>query len=146
MTPVANMNLEQYLERNPRPGVEDPIYGWFGCLAAGLDYFHQRKIKHRDIKPANILISNGCVLYADFGIAKMSRTKPLRRLLVMLMRRRQCTAPRRWLNRSPMKRQARHSLVSARGLSLVQLNLNLLTAFSLCSLSAVISQPCRASR
>jgi serine/threonine protein kinase len=70
MTPVAEMNLEQYLERNTKPDVEDPMYGWFGCLAAGLRYLHEQKIRHRDIKPANILISNGSILYADFGIAK----------------------------------------------------------------------------
>ncbi|KAF2030981.1 kinase-like protein [Setomelanomma holmii] len=39
----------------------------FGCLAVGLAFMHQRRIRHRDIKPGNILIHNGEVIYTDFG-------------------------------------------------------------------------------
>ncbi|KAH7070329.1 kinase-like domain-containing protein, partial [Paraphoma chrysanthemicola] len=42
----------------------------FGCLAAGLMFMHDQKIRHKDIKPSNILIHGGKVLYTDFGIAR----------------------------------------------------------------------------
>lgn len=39
----------------------------FGCLANGLEFMHQRRVRHKDIKPRNILIHQGLVLYTDFG-------------------------------------------------------------------------------
>ncbi|KAF2015569.1 kinase-like protein [Aaosphaeria arxii CBS 175.79] len=39
----------------------------FGCLAAGLAFMHQQKIRHKDIKPRNILIHRGTMIYTDFG-------------------------------------------------------------------------------
>lgn len=39
----------------------------FGCLAEGLAWMHQQRIRHKDIKPANILVHRGEVLckYSD---------------------------------------------------------------------------------
>jgi serine/threonine protein kinase len=39
----------------------------FGCLAVGLAFIHEKKLRHKDIKPRNILVHNGLVLYTDFG-------------------------------------------------------------------------------
>jgi len=39
----------------------------FGCLAAGLAFMHEKKIRHKDVKPSNILVHKGAVIYTDFG-------------------------------------------------------------------------------
>ncbi|KAH0560054.1 hypothetical protein GP486_003427 [Trichoglossum hirsutum] len=70
MAPVAEMNLEEYFERNPEPALGDKMYTWFGCLVTGLDYLHRERIKHRDIKPTNILVERERILYTDFGISR----------------------------------------------------------------------------
>lgn len=39
-------------------------------IAQAMRYAHKQKVIHRDIKPANILIHNGHVKVADFGLAR----------------------------------------------------------------------------
>lgn len=39
----------------------------FGCLASGLAFMHQQKVRHKDVKPRKILIHQGSVIYTDFG-------------------------------------------------------------------------------
>ena len=66
---VEGITLQTRLKRETRLAVRDTI-GIVDDVASALDYAHSRGIIHRDIKPANILLSNGRVIVADFGIAR----------------------------------------------------------------------------
>ena len=66
---VEGLTLQTRLKRETRLTVRDAI-GIVDDVASALDYAHSRGIIHRDIKPANILLSNGRVIVADFGIAR----------------------------------------------------------------------------
>lgn len=76
MSPVANEgNLQHYLRalyyghnglnEDTKLFLRDAIKD----LARGLAFIHQTTVRHKDISPLNILIHNGRVLYADFGVA-----------------------------------------------------------------------------
>lgn len=47
----------------------DILWDSFGCVASGLAYLHEEKVKHKDIKPANILVYEKKVLLTDFGLS-----------------------------------------------------------------------------
>ena len=78
MQEVADCDLAEYLQSTDDLEDNDPrkfdrripMYSWTGCLIQALDYLHEMKVKHKDIKPGNILIMDGKVLLADFGISK----------------------------------------------------------------------------
>ena len=68
MTPVADMNLAQYLKADM--DLQDRqicLRRFFGCLANAVSYLHKMEIRHKDIKPQNILIKGRNVLVTDFG-------------------------------------------------------------------------------
>ena len=71
MSPYAEYNLKEYYEHVLEDRHQRPILRtFFGCLANALAYLHQiAQIRHKDIKPANILVRNGKVFLADFGIS-----------------------------------------------------------------------------
>ncbi|HEV2494507.1 MAG TPA: protein kinase [Terriglobia bacterium] len=71
---LRGKSLEKLLQEQTVLPIETiiPIYQQ---VCSALDFAHQHKIVHRDIKPANIMIlENGTVKVADFGIAKMLMT------------------------------------------------------------------------
>jgi serine/threonine protein kinase/tetratricopeptide (TPR) repeat protein len=69
MSPVAEMDLKEYLQRVKR-SYHHELRTFFGCLAAALEYLHENKIRHKDIKPGNILIDHGRILFTDFGLSR----------------------------------------------------------------------------
>lgn len=77
LQPVANHgDLEDFLSHcreggnvggHMNPDVQAILKRAFGCLASGLAFMHDHKIRHKDIKPRNILIHQGHVIFTDFG-------------------------------------------------------------------------------
>ncbi len=66
---VPGRSLRGRLEAEPQLPVEEAV-GIARQVAEALDYAHGQGIIHRDIKPENILLAEGAVLVADFGIAR----------------------------------------------------------------------------
>jgi formylglycine-generating enzyme required for sulfatase activity len=50
---------------------------WTREASEALDYLHDKGVQHRDIKPENILLSEGNVRVADFGLARHQATRRL---------------------------------------------------------------------
>lgn len=48
---------------------EDVAHFYFSQLISAVGYMHSRHVAHRDIKPENILLSDGDLKLADFGLA-----------------------------------------------------------------------------
>ncbi|OCL07440.1 kinase-like protein, partial [Glonium stellatum] len=74
VTPVADYDLAVFYEycttEAYAESILEPLRKWFSCLAYGLEFIHSHRIRHKDIKPQNILVKDGNVLFADFGLAK----------------------------------------------------------------------------
>jgi tetratricopeptide (TPR) repeat protein len=66
---VEGESLRDKLNSETRLSVEDALQ-LTREMCDGLGYAHEQGIVHRDIKPENILLSQGHVLIADFGIAR----------------------------------------------------------------------------
>ncbi|KAM3424870.1 hypothetical protein BST61_g6847 [Cercospora zeina] len=70
MEPIADCNLHQFLAQRPFPESHlMALRQFYGCLASGVDYLHEKKIRHRDLKLENVLVKNFQVYIADFGTA-----------------------------------------------------------------------------
>ena len=69
-------NLYQLIKnksiRLPEPQIRTIAYH----ILKGLSYIHEQGYFHRDMKPENILISDGKVKIADFGLVKEIRSRP----------------------------------------------------------------------
>lgn len=71
-------NLAEVIKRR-RKLPESEAMKIFGQIVKGLSMMHQFKVVHRDLKPSNILLKNGRVKIADFGLAtKFSKDQLLR--------------------------------------------------------------------
>lgn len=68
MHPVAEQDLRGYLEKAGSANHAE-MRTFFGCLATGLQFLHDRQIRHKDIKPGNILVDKGRILFTDFGLS-----------------------------------------------------------------------------
>lgn len=68
---VQGKGLREYFQRGTRFGLNDTVSIMTRLLDA-LAYAHEEGVIHRDVKPANIIImSNGKLKLADFGIAHL---------------------------------------------------------------------------
>jgi serine/threonine-protein kinase len=65
---VDGESLRQRLDREKQLSIDEAIR-IAGQVAGALSHAHRHAILHRDVKPENILLQDGEVLVADFGIA-----------------------------------------------------------------------------
>ncbi len=72
---VQGKGLREYFQRGTRFGLGD-VVSIMAQLLDALGYAHEQGVIHRDIKPANIIImGNGKLKVADFGIAHLDSSK-----------------------------------------------------------------------
>jgi len=81
-TPFVNgETLRSRLQREKQLSVRDAT-SMLTHIASALDYAHGRGVIHRDIKPANILLPEGSVIVADFGISRAMVTENVQQITV----------------------------------------------------------------
>ena len=69
------MNLAESLA-NKFPMSEDSIRTLMKQLFTGVYYLHSHRLIHRDIKLTNLLLKDGVLKIADFGLARFYDLKP----------------------------------------------------------------------
>lgn len=80
---VEGNTLREYLARGATFDERDTV-SIMSQLLDALDYAHQRSVWHRDVKPANIIVmSNGRIKLADFGIARIESSDRTHHSVVM---------------------------------------------------------------
>ena len=74
---IDGITLKDYISRKGRLNWRESI-SYTEQILNALGHAHERGIIHRDIKPQNImLLRNGNIKVADFGIAKIQNSEPL---------------------------------------------------------------------
>jgi len=80
---VKGKELRDYFEANERFLTKD-VVRIMGALLDALEHAHENGVVHRDIKPANvILLADGRIKVADFGIARIENSELTRAGTVM---------------------------------------------------------------
>lgn len=70
-------NLYQLMAARDRKLFSEPeIKAWLFQVFQGLSYMHQNGFFHRDLKPENLLVSQGIIKIADFGLAREIKSGP----------------------------------------------------------------------
>ncbi len=67
---VSGESLDEVIDGHPQGMPIELAMSWFTGIAAGVAYLHDHGIVHRDLKPANIIIDDGVVKIADYGLSK----------------------------------------------------------------------------
>lgn len=68
---ISGGSLADRIRAVDGPLPPDEAIRYLRHAAEAIDYAHSRNVLHRDIKPANMLLEQGWLLLADFGIAKL---------------------------------------------------------------------------
>ena len=72
---IKGKELKDYFESGRRFAARD-VARIMGEILGALDHAHRNGVTHRDIKPANVIIlENGAVKVADFGIARIETSE-----------------------------------------------------------------------
>jgi serine/threonine-protein kinase len=80
---VEGNSLREYLARGASFDERDTV-SIMSQLLDALEFAHSREVWHRDIKPANIIVmSNGRIKLADFGIARIESAERTRTNVIM---------------------------------------------------------------
>jgi len=67
----ATCDLRQYIKAAPgRHLKDDELRNMQRQMLAGVDYLHTHRCIHRDIKPQNLLVTDGVLKVADFGLCR----------------------------------------------------------------------------
>lgn len=69
-------NLYDLIRERPVPFPEEEIRKLMIQILQGLVYMHNNGYFHRDLKPENLLVTNGVVKIADFGLAREVCSSP----------------------------------------------------------------------
>jgi len=73
MPNVLGRTLRDDIEAAGQLSIEDAVR-IAGEIAAALDYAHRRGVLHRDLKPQNLVLEDGRLLVADFGMGNALAT------------------------------------------------------------------------
>ena len=71
---ISGGSLREHIRSSPNLLPIPESMRYLRQAAQAIDYAHSRRVLHRDIKPANMLLQQGWIFLADFGIAKLLTT------------------------------------------------------------------------